>query len=248
MFDRFSKHIFLRKLFAKKLNLAYSLRGGGAKAVSYLGAFEVLEQNNIKPDILIGASGGALIAVCYAMGKSKEEVFEISNQINIKNLLGINSIRNQTLADQQKVLQILKQFFGEGNLEDLPVKTLIQATDAKTFDPVIFSNGKIIDCLMASISLPLLLPAYKYNENYYIDGDMSQAFEVEKLKNFGAHIVLGFSVSEIHAYDNGDASTQSITDALQLFGCTTLNLQRKDLIIEPVDVLLENCAGRVVGF
>ena len=44
-----------------KKKLALVLSGGGALGMAHLGVLKALEENNIKPDIVVGTSIGALV-------------------------------------------------------------------------------------------------------------------------------------------------------------------------------------------
>ena len=50
--------------------LALVLSGGAAKGYAHIGVLKVLEKNNIKPDLIVGTSMGALVGGMYASGKS----------------------------------------------------------------------------------------------------------------------------------------------------------------------------------
>jgi NTE family protein len=58
-------------------NLAFE--GGGVRGIAYAGALQVLEQNNILPDIrrVAGTSAGAITATLIALGASSGKVLEI---------------------------------------------------------------------------------------------------------------------------------------------------------------------------
>lgn len=53
--------------------------GGGVKGIAYAGAMQILEQNNILPDIrrVAGTSAGAITAALVALGASSDKVHEI---------------------------------------------------------------------------------------------------------------------------------------------------------------------------
>lgn len=223
--------------------LAYSFRGGGLKCASYFGVLNIFQQNNIFPNMVIGASGGALVSAGLSSGKTYDELINATRELNSMNILGINSILKQTIADKDKIYSILKNIFGDLKIENLNIKTYIQVTNIETFKPEIIESGNLLDAVMASISLPLLLPPYNIDGKDYMDGDLSQAFCNQFLKDKGATHTIGFSVCEINSYKG--KLPQNIIEKLSLFGCTVLNLQKQDLILDPVDLLIENTAGRI---
>jgi NTE family protein len=60
------------KWTGKKVGLA--LGGGGVRGFSHIGVLNVLEQEDIKIDLIVGTSAGALIGGAYASGQSPREI------------------------------------------------------------------------------------------------------------------------------------------------------------------------------
>ena len=56
---------------AKKIpKLGLALGGGAARGFAHIGVIQVLEENGIKPDLVVGTSAGSLVAAFYASGKT----------------------------------------------------------------------------------------------------------------------------------------------------------------------------------
>ena len=60
------------KWTGKKVGLA--LGGGGVRGFSHIGVLNVLEQEGIDIDLIVGTSAGALIGGAYASGQSPREI------------------------------------------------------------------------------------------------------------------------------------------------------------------------------
>ena len=58
------------------MSLGVALAGGGLKGLAHIGALKALEELGIKIDFLSGTSSGSIIASCYAMGFSTDEIKE----------------------------------------------------------------------------------------------------------------------------------------------------------------------------
>ena len=59
-----------------KKKLALVLGGGGALGMAHLGVLKALEENNIKPDIVVGTSIGALVGGVYCAGIPLERIVD----------------------------------------------------------------------------------------------------------------------------------------------------------------------------
>lgn len=48
--------------------MALGLGGGGARGAAHIGVLKVLEENGMRPDIVVGTSMGAIVGGLYAAG------------------------------------------------------------------------------------------------------------------------------------------------------------------------------------
>ena len=55
--------------------LGLVLSGGGTKGVAHAGVLKFLEEKGIQPEILAGASVGAIVSCLYAVGKKTKGNF-----------------------------------------------------------------------------------------------------------------------------------------------------------------------------
>jgi NTE family protein len=60
------------KLDERKMALALS--AGGVRALAQLGVVKVLTRYGLEPDLVVGTSGGAIVAALYASGRTPEEI------------------------------------------------------------------------------------------------------------------------------------------------------------------------------
>src|SRR5512134_4134209 len=58
--------------------VALALGGGGARGFAHIGVIKALEEAGIVPDIVTGASSGAVVGALYAAGKRGAELEEIA--------------------------------------------------------------------------------------------------------------------------------------------------------------------------
>lgn len=62
------------------------LSGGGARGAAHIGVLQVLEENDIRPDCVAGASMGAIVGALYAAGFPLEEIDAMINTMTWRNL------------------------------------------------------------------------------------------------------------------------------------------------------------------
>src|SRR5512139_933910 len=84
-----------------KIGLA--LGGGAARGFAHIGVIQVLEEQGIRPDLVVGTSAGSLVAAMYASGKSGVEMGSLAQSMDESGLTdwsfpGRGLIRGEALA------------------------------------------------------------------------------------------------------------------------------------------------------
>ncbi len=54
--------------------IGLTLGGGSARGFAHIGVIQVLEENGLPPDLVVGTSAGSLVAALYASGLSGAEL------------------------------------------------------------------------------------------------------------------------------------------------------------------------------
>src|SRR6476661_2756127 len=58
------------KLPPRPPRIGLALGGGAARGFAHIGVIQVLEENGIRPDLVVGTSVGSLVAALYASGRN----------------------------------------------------------------------------------------------------------------------------------------------------------------------------------
>ena len=81
--------------------VALVLGSGGARGYAHIGVIQVLEQQGIHPDFIVGTSAGSIVGSIYASGKTANELRDIA--LNMK----ANDVRDVKL-DMKGFLTVKK--------------------------------------------------------------------------------------------------------------------------------------------
>jgi len=122
-----------------KKNVTLVLSGGGARGFAHIGAIEELESRGYLINSIAGTSMGALVGGMYAVGKMneyKEWVYNLDKK-DIFKLLDF-SFSNQGLIKGDKVLNKMKEFIPDANIEDLKIKYTATAFDLAQNKEIVF--------------------------------------------------------------------------------------------------------------
>lgn len=150
---------------------ALVLGGGASKGFAHIGVLKILEQNGLKPDLIVGTSMGALAGAMYAIGTPIEEIERMAlNFNNLGNFSIINTLFKDNILNVDNVKKIIDSTFKDLTFEQIKTKFIAVATELNTGKEHLFKNGLLKDGVMASISIPGVFPRIKVGENLYCDG------------------------------------------------------------------------------
>lgn len=152
-------------------NIALVLSGGGARGIAHIGVIEELIKRGYIINSITGTSMGAVIGAVYAMGKLDEfKKWMLSlDKMRVFNLLDF-SFSSQGLVKGDKVLNKMKDFIEDTNIEDLSIPFACVAVDLINREEVLFTKGSVYEAIRASISIPTVLTPIKKAKKLLVDG------------------------------------------------------------------------------
>ncbi len=174
------KKFSLGQIRGKKVSLVLS--GGAAYGISHIGIIKYLEEKNIKPVEVLGASMGAIVSGLYAIGKNSKEIEELTSKVKIKGFYQMKISLGENKKDYDHLKSFMKKLFENRKMKDTQIDLKIMATNVKTGLGKLFTkvdNVYIYEAVMASISVPGLFKPKKIRGIYYIDGGVFSNLPVE---------------------------------------------------------------------
>jgi NTE family protein len=181
---------------------------GGIKGMATIALFEFLDKAQIDVDLLIGCSGGSIFAGLWAVGNNAAQIREISKslwtrklfaKIDYRTLLHIAGLpfgrfsKSHGLIKPDVVHKTFKKVYGDWMIEDLPRRTMFQATDVFTGEPVMLYNGRVREAIYASGALFPLMPPFKINGKWLMDGVYSSPLPILEAVNEGMDVIIAMS-------------------------------------------------------
>lgn len=183
--------------------IALALGGGGARGFAHVGVIKALEAAGIVPDIVVGASSGAVVAALYASGYSAGALEEIASGLEQGALLdftlfGRGWVRGEALQE------FVDRAVGNRPIERLARPFAVVATRARDGAMTVFTHGNTGLAVRASASVPNLFIPPVIDGEEYLDGGLSSPVPVTVARAMGADIVIAVDVSWFaHARHNG---------------------------------------------
>lgn len=175
----------------KKLGLA--LGAGGSRGVAHIGFLKALEENGVKPDYICGCSMGSVVGAAYASGMSIEAMQKAVYKLRLLDLIAPTG-RRGGLFGTRKMQKILTKYLGDITFDDLKIPFRCVATDLCSQSLVEFSQGSVIEAVVASSSIPVLFHPFEKDGMRLVDGTVLERVPVEQVKGMGADIVVAVDV------------------------------------------------------
>ena len=181
----------------KRPKIGIALGSGGARGLLHIGILKVLEENNIPIDFIAGASVGSIVGSYYALNKEIKSLSEKITKLTKKGLIKLIDIASpkKALISGHKIENFLKELVKDSSFSDLQIPLIIIATNMSTGKETHIQEGKLIDAMRASISLPGIFPPTKINDNFFLDGGIVNPTPVDVVRNMGSDIVIGVDLT-----------------------------------------------------
>lgn len=191
--------------------VAFIASGGAGRGVAHTGVLKACKELDIKFDMLIGASAGAICAAFYAQHKDPDRLLDMfkpasqriyresfgwDKMISFKNFF---STKIKTgLFDTTAAEQYFKESLFINSFDELDIPLYISATNINTGKGEIFGPGtnvSISKAIVASSCVPIIFRPVRIGEHYYIDGEIKRPTAVNNAFELGADVAI---VSDIY--------------------------------------------------
>ena len=183
-----------RHLSHTKLGLA--LGAGGAKSYAHVGALQVLEDAGYEVDYVSGASFGAIVGSCIAMGMNASEVRHQLNHLLSLEVCGpyFRLVTEAGLDGLEIFQRALSDLAGDRTFERLCLPLGILTADLNARLPHAFVEGPLVQALYAALAIPGLAPPYQLGNYRLLDGITISPVPVQLARQLGADITVAVNL------------------------------------------------------
>lgn len=180
-----------------KLRIALVLGSGAARGWAHIGVIRELEDLGVRPDLVVGASVGAVVAGAYASGNLDQFEAWISGlgRVDIIRLLDAKMTGGGFLQGNSLMGAIEKRI-GNPNIEDLAMPFGCVAAELGTGREVWLRQGSLLDACRASIALPgLFAPSRCDPDRLLVDGGLVNPVPVSLARAMGGDVVIAVNLN-----------------------------------------------------
>ncbi len=191
----------------KRISLV--IGSGGVKCAAAIGLWQLLQEEGIEVNSVVGCSGGSLYSAMIANNASVDQMVARSQSMWTKDIMqgyteSLKASKDGTLrftersglVDDTFLNNSLRGVFGDQTFADMRLPFKVVATEFLSGEKVTLSQGNIFDALRASMAIPIIFPPWEVNGQLLIDGAVSDPLPIDVAIQDGADIIIamGFTI------------------------------------------------------
>jgi NTE family protein len=187
---------------------AFVLGGGGVLGAAEVGMLQALFEHDVRPDLIVGTSVGAINGALVAADPGPSAVDRLravweelaSQRIFTGSVLGRLGTLARTrthLHPREPLRDLLVAHLPVQTFAELHVPFQCVAASIERAAEHWFTDGALVDAVLASCAVPGLLPAVELEGEHYLDGGLVHSIPVGRAVALGADTVYVLHVGRI---------------------------------------------------
>lgn len=224
---------------SKKHTIGLALGGGAARGFAHVGVIKTLENNGIKPNLIVGTSAGSVIAALYASGYTGNELNRLAFQLDEASITDWAlpfSSRFGGLIKGDALQATVNKLVKQTKIEQMPIPLGVVATDLQTGQGVLFQRGDTGQAVRASCSVPGIFQPTQINGKDYVDGGLVSQVPVRYAKQMGADFVIAVNISSDPSNQDSSGTLGVLLQTTSIMGqsINQFELEMAQVVIRPL--------------
>jgi NTE family protein len=216
---------------ARPARMAWVLGSGGPRGFVHVGVVKALAELGLQPDLIVGASAGALVGTLYAAGMLAAELERLALELDPWQLLRLTPL-SATRLSGSAIARIVNDMLGGRELQALPIAMACVAQRLADGAVVGFTRGDAGVAVQASSAIEGRLTPVRIRGECYADADLHMPLPVRLAHALGAERVLAVDASAheerappgAERYRAGDLHKRALTEP---------DARRANLVLQP---------------
>jgi len=226
--------VIVPKPLPRPPKIGLALGGGAARGFAHIGVIQVLEENGIHPDLVVGTSAGSLVAALYASGRNGAALGVLADAMD-ETAITDWSFPGRAMIRGDALARYVRDATGNRPIEKMSLPLGIVATDLDSGQPILFQVGDTGLAVRASSAVPAVFQPVRIGTREYVDGGLVSPVPVRFAKQMGADLVIAVDIS---AAPEGNPTGDPMRMLLQTFAImgrsiNTFELRDADVVMRP---------------
>ena len=197
-----SRAQWLRRLATRRRDrIAFVFSGGGPLGALQVGAVKALLEADIKPDLIVGTSVGALNGTFIAFEPSMAGVKRLEGLWRglqegelfpggrFKASWAKMLVRGDRIFEHSGIRRLIDTRLGNAHFEDAQIPLGVVTTELETGIERLFTAGSLMNPLLASAAMPGVFPPVEIDGRLYTDGGISNNVPIQPAIDMGAKTI-----------------------------------------------------------
>ena len=207
--------------------LGLALGGGAARGFAHIGVIQVLEENGIKVDLVVGTSAGSLVAALYASGRNGKDMAAVAEAMD-EGAITDWAFPTRGLIRGDALARFVREKTGGKLIEQMVIPLGIVATDLSDGAPILFRSGDTGLAVRASSAVPTIFQPVRIGTRDYVDGGLVAPVPVRFAKQMGAEMIIAVDISSPPDEKPGGDAIRMLMQTVSIMGCSINNFELRD--------------------
>ena len=176
--------------------LGLALGSGSARGWAHIGIVHALAERGFVPDVIAGASVGALVGAACAAGRLEalEQWVCTLTQRDVWRLVD-TTFRGGGVMTGNRLMDAIAHAVGDAPIESLPIAFGAVAADLYTGEEIWLREGPYMAAVRASSGVPGLFAPTWHAGRWLVDGGVVNPVPVSMCRALGAEVVIAVDLS-----------------------------------------------------
>ncbi len=229
--------------------MGLALGSGASIGFAHIGILKVIEREKIPIDMLAGTSMGALVGALWAAGKDiatiEKIIYEFRRKIKTIGLMDL-TFPKIGLLKGGRVRKFLKAQFGDMTFYDLKLPFKVITCDIEKREEVVLDKGRLVDAVLASVSLSGLFEPVRIGGRLLVDGGIINPLPTNVLMKAGVSKII--AVNTLPSPADIQRSTKRMSNIFDIivnsvqaseYLLAEMSCQNADIAMHPVPPTIE---------
>jgi len=236
------------------MKIGIALGAGSARGWTHIGVLRALDKAGIRPEIVCGASIGALVGAVYADDDLKALEKWVTG-LTWRSVVSFFDISfSGGFIKGAKLTRFMEDNFLEKKIDELPRDYAAVATDFQSGREIWLREGRVAEAVRASIALPGLFTPVERDGRLLVDGGLVNPVPVSLCRALGADFVIAVDLSSavvgryVKKLDDGKQHKRlpnMIEVVAGSINIMQVRISRSRLAGEPADVVITPRLGHM---
>ncbi|MBI9049501.1 MAG: patatin-like phospholipase family protein [Anaerolineaceae bacterium] len=168
--------------------IALALGGGGSRGIAHVGIIRALQKEGFSIKAIAGSSAGGIVGAAFANGVSIEVLTDIALKISDLKIFSHIQLSDPSILGLAGLEKELLKTIGDIEFSDLQIPFGCTAVEIENAQEYIFTSGKVIDAVMATIAVPGIFPPKVIGDFAFVDGSILDPVPVALARWLAPHL------------------------------------------------------------